>query len=121
MGDDATVLVVGPDDAVVGFLVARLRRGEIDAHPAASTDAAIRVNRDDPALVVVDHDLEPVRSIRALADPKKASVPIAVFLADGASPEEAETATETGADHVVSRPVTDTVLLERLRAILDAG
>ena len=121
MADGATVLVVGADDAVVAFLVALLQRDGIDARPAAASDAAVRVNEDEPALVLVDHDLEAVRSIRALADPKRASVPIVVLRAEGASSEETGAATATGADHVVARPVTDTVLVDGIRTILDAG
>ena len=98
MADGATVLVVGADDAVVAFLVALLQRDGIDARPAAASDAAVRVNEDEPALVLVDHDLEAVRSIRALADPKRASVPIVVLRAEGAS-SEGGAAFETGGEH----------------------
>ncbi len=116
-----TVLVVGPDRTVAEFLAGVLRRHGHDARSARTDAAAVRVNEDDPPLVLVDTDLEAVRSIRALADQQRAAVPIVVLGAEGAPAEAADDAVEAGATHHVARPIADTVLVSGVRTILDAG
>ena len=117
----AGVLVVGLDDTVTEFLAAVLRRSGIDARPARAEVAAVRANDDEPALVLVDTELTVVRSIRSLADPKRAGVPVVVLGAEHAGPDATDEAIAAGATHYVSRPITDAVLINGIRTILDAG
>jgi DNA-binding response OmpR family regulator len=117
----AGVLVVGHDNTVTEFLTAVMRRGGIDARPARADVAAARANDDEPALVVVDTDLAVVRSIRSLADQKKAAVPIVVLGAERPADDAAEEATAAGASHYVGRPITDALLIQGIQTILDAG
>ena len=115
------VLVVGVDGTVTEFVAAVLRRGGLDARPVRSDLAAPRANDDEPALVLVDSDLSAVRSIRSLADPHRAGVPIVVLGADGADANAGDEATAAGATHYVARPIADAVLINGIRTILDAG
>ena len=115
------VLVVGHDDTVTEFLTAVLRRGGIDARSARAEVAAVRANDDQPSLVLVDTDLAAVRSIRSLADQKKAAVPIVVLGEERATPTASDDALGAGATHYVERPIVDTVLVSGIRTILDAG
>lgn len=115
------VLVVGHDATVTEFLAAVLRRNGLDARSARADAAAVRVNEDGPALVLVDTELDAVRSIRALADQQRAAVPIVVLGADGAPTAAADDAITAGASHHVSRPIVDAVLVNGIRTILDAG
>ncbi|MEM9467369.1 MAG: hypothetical protein AAGA90_18485 [Actinomycetota bacterium] len=117
----AGVLVVGHDDTVTEFLTAVLRRGGVDARPARAEAAAARANDDEPSLVLVDTDLTIVRSIRSLADQKKAAVPIVVLGEERPVESASEDAIDAGANHYVGRPIVDTVLINGIRSILDAG
>ena len=115
------VLVAGNDDTVTEFLAAMLRRAGIDARPARADTAAVRTNDEEPALVLVDTELTAVRSIRSLADPKKAAVPIVVLGQEQADADAADDAVAAGATHYVARPIADTVLVSGIQTILDAG
>ena len=112
------VLVVGSDADAVAFLTAMVNRGGLHAVPAATAGAAAAANDHAPGVVLVDRDLAPVRSIRALADPRKASTPI-LFLGNENAPDDEETDAETaGVTHYVTRPVPEAVLLDDLRFAL---
>lgn len=115
------VLVVGADAAAIGFLTALIERGGMAVSSVASGHAAATANADSPSVVLVDRDLAPVRSIRALADPRKAATPIVFLGREDAAPDEADQAQEAGATHYVGRPITEAALLNGLRSILGAG
>lgn len=112
------VLVAGSDADAVAFLTAVVNRSGMRAVATTPAHAATAANAEPPGVVLVDRDLEPVRSIRALADPKKAAIPIVVLGADGASEADATDARAAGATHFVERPIAETTLLNGLRAIL---
>lgn len=118
---EGLVLVVGRDDAAIGFVAALLERHGIDANPVASVRAATEANAQAPQLVVVDRDLDAVRSIRALADVKRAGVDLVVLGNDPAVAGEEASAIEAGATHYVTRPVTEDTLVRGVRSILGDG
>lgn len=118
---EGLVLVVGRDDAAIGFLAALLARHGVDAHPVASVRAATETNAQAPQLVVIDRDLDAVRSIRALADVKRAGVDLLVLGSDPAAAGEEAAASEAGATHYVPRPVTEDSLVGGVLSILGDG
>ena len=118
---EGLVLVVGRDDAAIGFVTALLVRHGVDAHPVASVRAATETNAQAPQLVLVDRDLDAVRSIRALADVKRAGVDLVVLGSDPAVADEEAAATEAGATHYVPRPVTEDTLVRGVQSILGDG
>ena len=69
-------------------------------------------------MVLVDRDLAPVRSIRALADARKAATPIVLLGTEGADDDEAADAETAGVTHYVARPVPEAVLVDDLRFAL---
>jgi len=118
---DATpvqVLVVGPDESALLFMEALLTRAGLLPSVAPSERAAAITNATPPGVVVVDRDLQAVRSVRALADPKKAAVPIVVLGSVGASSAEAAGALDAGATHYFERPIAEPDLIAGLRSIL---
>ena len=112
------VLVVGADADAVAFVTAMINRAGIVAISSTSGHAAATANANPPGVVLVDRDLAPVRSIRALADPRKAATPIVVLGSEGAEEGEADEAQDAGATHYVPRPITEAALLNGLRSIL---
>lgn len=112
------VLVVGADADAVAFLTALINRAGVVAVSSTSGHAAATANASPPGVVLVDRDLGPVRSIRALADSRKAATPIVVLGSEGADPGEADEAQEAGATHYVPRPITEAALLNGLGSIL---
>lgn len=115
------MLVIGRDEAAIGFIAGVLERAGIGARPVPSIRAAAEVNAANPALVVVDTDLEAVRSIRSLADPKIAAVDIVVLGPDPAGTDDAAASTGAGATHHVPRPIAEAALVQGVRSILDNG
>lgn len=115
------VLVAGPDTDAVSFVTAMLNRSGLRATEATSTGAAAAANDHSPGVVLVDRDLGPVRSIRALADPRKAAMPIVFLGTDDASDAEAADAETAGVTHYVTRPVPEAELLRTLRSVLGLG
>ena len=112
------VLVAGSEADAIAFVTAMVRRDGLNAVSATSGGAAAAANDHAPGVVLVDRDLAPVRSIRALADAKKAATPI-VFLGTDGAPDSEETDAETaGATYYVARPVPEATLLTRLRSVL---
>ncbi|MEM9518117.1 MAG: response regulator [Actinomycetota bacterium] len=116
-----TVLVLGRDETAAAFLTALLERGGIAARAGHPDAAATRTVDDAPSLVLVDTDLTAVQAIRALDDAGRATVPIVVLGAETPGPAAAEMATQAGATHYVPRPIVDSVLINGVRMILDAG
>jgi len=114
------MLVAGTDPDAIEFLSATINRAGFACRPAASGDAAGELLRSDPAiqLILVDADLEVVRSIRALADPDLAAITIVVLGASGAPASAATEAREAGATHWVERPVAEATLLNGIRHLL---
>ncbi|MEM8706683.1 MAG: hypothetical protein AAGE98_09520 [Actinomycetota bacterium] len=115
------VLVIGPDEAAIGFIAGVLERAGLRARAVPSIRAAAEVNAVHPALVLIDTDLEAVRSIRSLADPKLASVDIVVLGPDPAGTDDAQASTDAGATHHVPRPIAEAALIQGVRSILDNG
>jgi len=116
-----TVLVSGSDEAGLDFLVTFLTSGGVAAVSSPASSAASAVIQHDPAVVVIDAVLDPVRSIRALADPKQAAVPIVVLGSDGASDQShSANAIAAGANHFVGRPVPSETLLTGIQTILSS-
>jgi response regulator NasT len=118
-GADAAVqvLVVSSDDAAAGFLVALLERDGFVASSAAIDGAAAALTAASPTpdLVVVDTEIEPVRSIRLLADPDKARTPVVVLGAVDLDDDLTDEAEAAGATAWIARPIDDTDLLAGLR------
>lgn len=114
----ALVLVVGRDDDAITFLAALLRQHEIDARPVPSSRAAAEANVQAPRLVIVDRDPAAVRSIRALADAKRAGVDLIVLGRDSTADGEETAALEAGATHFVARPISSDTLVRGVRSIL---
>lgn len=115
------MLVVGRDDAAISFIAGVLTRAGLDARAVPSMKAAAETNAHAPRLVVVDADLDVVRSIRSLADPKIAAVDIVVLGTDPAGPDDAAEATAAGATHHVPRPIAEQLLVQGVRSILGDG
>jgi DNA-binding response OmpR family regulator len=112
------VLVVSSDDAAAGFLVAFLERHGFIASSVAIGEAAGAISSASPALdlIVVDIEIEVVRSIRLLADPDRARTPVVVLGAIDSDDDMTDDATAAGATAWINRPVDDTELLAGLRA-----
>ncbi|MEO0495559.1 MAG: hypothetical protein AAF081_19300 [Actinomycetota bacterium] len=119
MGD--AVLVVGADEAARDFIAGVLVRAGIGARAVPSGRAAAETNEHEPALVLVDTDLEVVRSIRSLADAKIAAVDIVVLGSDPARAGDAEASRDAGATHHVARPLAEATLVQGVRSILSDG
>ncbi len=119
---DAVVLVVGPDPDAAGFIAAVLSRAGITSRPALTSDAATEVMSAHPpySVVVLDADLVALRSIRALADPRRASVPTLVLGAPDASAGAATKASEQGATAWLDRPVDESEMIDGVREMVDA-
>ena len=115
------VLVVGADADAVAFVTALINQNGIVAISSTSGHAAAAANANPPSVILVDRDLAPVRSIRALADPRKAAIPIVFLGTEDAADDESDEAQAAGATHYVPRPITDSALLNGLRSILAAG
>lgn len=111
------VLVVGPDETALAFIDAMLTRAGLTVTTAPSGRVATAANTSGARVVLVDRDLEAVRSVRALADPKRAAIPVVVLGADGEA-THAAAAREAGATHFVARPVTEPTLVSGLRSIV---
>jgi len=111
------VLVVGPDEIALAFIDAMLTRAGLTVTTAPSGRVATAANTSGARVVLVDRDLEAVRSVRALADPKRAAIPVVVLGADGEAAHAAAAAREAGATHFVARPVTEPTLVSGLRSI----
>ncbi len=111
------VLVVSSDDAAAGFLVALLEREGFVASSAAIDEAAATMTAASPApdLIVVDTEIDPVRSIRLLADPDQARTPVVVLGATDTDDDMTDEADEAGATAWIARPIDDTDLLAGLR------
>jgi response regulator NasT len=111
------VLVVSGDDDASRFLVALLEREGFVASSAAIDEAAATITAASPApdLIVVDTEIEPVRSIRLLADPDRARTPVVVLGAIDTDDDMADDAAAAGATAWIARPVDDTDLLAGLR------
>lgn len=122
-GAGARVLVVGADADATGFIADTLSRAGL---PARSSDVAraasevVSASRGY-AVVAIDHDLEAVRSIRALADPQRAAVPIVVIGAEGAPSSAAGEARDAGATAWIDRPVSEADLVTGMRHMVDAA
>ena len=112
------VLVVGSDEVTLRFLTILLTRAGLIVEAAASDRAAAMVTSTTAPVVLVDRDLEAVRSIRALADHRRAATPIVVLGPDHASDGDASAARAAGATHFVKRPVTEPTLVAGLRSIV---
>ena len=127
MSDAATgaaplqVLVVGADADAVAFVTAILARAGLVAISSTSGHAAAAANANPPGVVLIDRDLAPVRSIRALADPRKAATPIVFLGSENAPADESDEADAAGATHYVPRPITEATLISGLRSILGLG
>jgi len=119
----ARVLVVGADADAAGFIADTLSRAGVPAQPTDVGRAASEVVNAHPgyAVVAIDHDLEAVRSIRALADPQRAAIPIVVIGADGAPAAAAGDAREAGATAWIDRPVSEADLVTGMRHMVDAA
>ena len=115
------VLVCSSDETAAAFLTKLLNERGVNAVGSPASSAASAVIQHDPALVIVDSGLEPVRSIRALADPKQAAVSIVVLGPehDDSSGTSSE-AIAAGANHFVGRPVIDATLVTGVRTILSS-
>ena len=111
------VLVVSSDDAAAGSLVALLEREGLIASSAAIAEAAATITAASPApdLIVVDTEIEPVRSIRLLADPDQARTPVVILGAIDTDDDMTDDAAAAGATAWIARPVDDTDLLAGLR------
>ncbi len=111
---DADVLVAGPDPDAAGFIAAVLSRAGITSRSVLTTEAATEVMSAHPpyAVVVLDADLVALRSIRALADPRRASVPTLVLGAADASAGAATEANEQGATAWLDRPVEESEMID---------
>lgn len=121
---DATqVLVVGADADATGFIADTLSRANLPARSSDVARAASEVIKADPgyAVVAIDHDLEAVRSIRALADPQRAAIPIVVIGAEGAPTSAAGDARDAGATAWIDRPVSEADLVTGMRRMVDAA
>lgn len=115
------VLVCSADETAAAFLTKMLNERGVSAVASPSSSAASAVIQHDPALVIVDNGLEPVRSIRALADPKQAAVSIVVLGAEhDDSQASSSEAIAAGANHFVGRPVVDTTLVTGVQTILSS-
>ena len=119
----ARVLVVGADPDATSFISDTLTRAGIPARASDVAHAASEVINAHPgyAVVAIDHELEAVRSIRALADPRRAAVPIVVIGADGAPSASAGEAREAGATAWIDRPVTEADLVSGMRHMVEAA
>ena len=120
---DARVLVVGADPDATSFISDTLTRAGIPARASDAARAASEVINAYPgyAVVAIDHDLEAVRSIRALADPRRAAVPIVVIGAEGAPSSAAGEAREAGATAWIDRPVSEADLVTGMRHMVEAA
>ncbi len=120
---DARVLVVGADADAAGFFADMLTRAGVPARASDVARAATEVVNAYPgyAVVAIDHALEAVRSIRALADPRRAAIPIVVLGADGAPASAAADARTAGATAWIDRPVSEADLVAGIRHMVEAA
>jgi DNA-binding response OmpR family regulator len=118
---DARVLVVGADADAAGFIADMLTRAGLPARASDVVRAASEVVNAYPgyAVVAIDHDLEAVRSIRALADPRRAAIPIVVLGADGAPASAAGDARDAGATAWIDRPISEADLVAGMRHMVE--
>jgi DNA-binding NtrC family response regulator len=115
------VLVVGPDPDSTKFITAVLNRAGVASTSALSAEAAARVTSAQPlfSMVVLDADLVALRSIRALADPRRAAVPTVVLGAPGSPATAADEAHDQGATVWIDRPVDEDELIDSIRRVMD--
>jgi len=115
------VLVVGPDPDSTKFIAAFLNRAGVASTSTLSAEAAARVASAQPSfsMVVLDADLVALRSIRALADPRRAAVVTVLLGPPGSPPTAADEAHEQGATVFIDRPVDEDELIESIRGAMD--
>ncbi len=116
----AQVLVVGPDPDAVEFIANTLTRAGIRSNPALSVAGASEILSADPpySLVVLDADLGALRSIRALADSRRAAIATVVLGPLGATTAAATAAREGGATYWLDRPISEESLIESMRSMM---
>ena len=120
----AQVLVVSDADGAADFVAALLSRDGFVAEGTGFDRAASVALAAQPPfeLVIVDAGIEPVRSIRSLADPDRARVPVLVLGPTSATPggpvASEQSASEAGATAWLDRPVDDADLLAAVRRLL---
>lgn len=115
------VLVVGPDPDSTKFIAAVLNRAGVASTSALSAEAAARVTSAQPpiSMVVLDADLVALRSIRALADSRRAAVPTVVLGPPGSPATAADEAHEQGATVWIDRPVDEDELIDRIHNVME--
>ncbi len=118
---DARVLIVGPDPDASGFIAATLNRAGIASRAVSTGRAASEVATAEPpfAVVLLDADSEALRSIRALADQRRASVPTVMLGQLNAPAAAATEAREQGATYWVDRPVDEATLVRGVQRMLE--
>ncbi len=118
---DARVLIVGPDADAASFLAAVLNRAGIATRAVATNQAASEVVSAHPpfSVVLLDADTEALRSIRALADPRRAAIPTVMLGQPGAPAAAATEARGQGATFWVERPVDEATLIRGVQRMVD--
>ncbi len=122
-GADASVLVVAADPDAAGFIADTLTRAGVAARASDLARAASEIVNTYPgfAVVAIDTDLGAVRSIRALADPSRAAIPIVVIGPEGAPASAAGEAREAGATAWIDRPISEVDLVTGMRHMVEAA
>jgi two-component system KDP operon response regulator KdpE len=118
-GAGERILVVEDDRSVTRVVSAALRaRGYAVAAAATGQSCLAAVERDDPAVVLLDLGLPDIDGVDLCRQLRGwSSVPIIVVTADGADDRKVE-ALDQGADDYVTKPFSMPELLARIRVAL---